>query len=84
VNGGKAMKNMTLQIQRKLYKQYKKARLSDAHNLIHLLRTGSYSKSSDEDILNDAKDDILKFVSHFEDSIIAEAESDLAVLEKTL
>lgn len=71
------MKNMTLQMQRNLYKQYKKSRLSEANNIIALYATGNYSKPTNAEIVNNAKTDILKFVSVFENPIIEEAESDM-------
>lgn len=75
------MKNMTLQMQRNLYKQYKKTRLSEANNIISLYATGNYSKPTNTEIVNNAKTDILKFVSVFENPIIEEAESDMDVIE---
>lgn len=71
------MKSMTLQMQRNLYKQYKKSRLSEVNNIIALYATGSYSKPTNTEIVNNAKTDILKFVSIFENPIIEEAESDM-------
>lgn len=71
------MKNMTLQMQRNLYKQYKKSRLGEANNTIALYATGNYSKPPNAEIVANAKVDILKFVSVFENPIIEEAESDM-------
>lgn len=71
------MKSMTLQNQRNLYKQYKKSRLNEANNTIRLYATGNYSKPTNEEIMRDAKNDILNFVSVFENPIIEEAESEM-------
>lgn len=68
---------ITLTSQRKLYKEYKETRLKQAHNLIALYNTGSYSRPKDSEIINDAKSDILSFVSVFEDRLIKEVENEL-------
>lgn len=71
------MKKMSLPEQRKLYKLYKSARIGQLNNLIHILYSGTYSKSSQEEMWEEAKKDILDFSSCFEECLIKEIELDL-------
>lgn len=71
------MKKMSLPEQRKLYKLYKSARIGQLNNLIHILYSGTYSKSSKEEMWDEAKKDILDFSSNFEESLIEEIKLDL-------
>lgn len=71
------MKTISLTEQRKMFKAYKEARLSDANTLIALYNTGNYNRPQNSEIINEAKEDIIKFVSVFEEKVIKEAKNEL-------
>ncbi|MES9681673.1 hypothetical protein ABWK22_01910 [Gottfriedia acidiceleris] len=71
------MKNITTNEQRKLYKAYKESRMEQLGHLNSLFNTGNYSRPSYSDMLAKAKQDIMDFVSVFEETIIQEAIDEL-------
>lgn len=71
------MKKLSIASQRKLYQMYREARLKEASNLIQSYSGTTFSKYSDSDIYESAKQDILKFTSVFEELLINEVKADL-------
>lgn len=72
------MKHLTKKEQRDTYRAYKDLRIKNAYNLMVLLESGKENSIKSQELLKEAKKDILAFSLVFEESIVKEAREELA------
>lgn len=75
------MKRLSLPEQRTLYKSYSEIRLKHAYNQMAFLQSGKETSTRSQELLNQAKEDILSFSAVFEEKVVEEVKNDLSKIQ---